>query len=135
MAECAAGDQGPATTSVNRRPLPIDVEVVGGPVSFVDQAYAWEELALLWRLSPRAVKCGCAHLCAGFDDDGRSVAAADAFLVLDDDLVICGGAVAAMMRDAINHLSARLRRRVMELRQRDLQSSSRAQATTAGVSR
>jgi len=68
--------------------LPIDVEVVGGPVPPTDQAYAWEELGDLRRESPRPMRHGLAHLCAGVDVNGRSIAAVDAFLVLDPDLVI-----------------------------------------------
>lgn len=113
--------------------LPIEVEVIGGPVASVDQAHAWEELGDLWRESPRMMQRGCAHLCMGIDDDGRSIAAVDAFLVLDGDLVICAGAVAPKMRDAIDHLAGRLRRRVIQVRERAIPPPARSQRTTAGV--
>jgi hypothetical protein len=99
--------------------MPIEVEVVGGPVASVDQAYAWEELGHLWRETPRMMQLACAQLCTGIDDDGRSIAAVDAFLVLDGDLVICAGAVASTMRDAVDHLAGRLRQRVFQPRERE----------------
>jgi hypothetical protein len=111
--------------------LPIEVEVVGGPVPPTDQAYAWEELGDLWGESPRPMQHGRAHLCAGIDVNGRSIAAVDAFLVLDPDLVICGGAVAPTMREAIDELSLRLRRRLFRLRGRE--PSPRPERTASGV--
>jgi hypothetical protein len=132
MAE-SADDQGRAPASTNRRPFPIDVTVVGGPVGVVDQAYAWEALGDLRRLTPRMMERGCVHLCTGIDGNGRSIAVVDAFMVLDGDLVICAAGVAPKMRDAIDHLALRLRRRVFQLREHDLSTLARSQRTSAGV--
>jgi hypothetical protein len=123
-----------APTSANRPPLPIAVEVVGGPVGSSDQAYAHEKLAYLGRHSPRAMQWGRALLCLRVDGDGRSTAAVDAVLVLEHDLVICGGELANTMRDAIDQLSARLRRRVVGLREPDSTTRARMSARGAGVS-
>jgi hypothetical protein len=123
-----------APTTANRRPVPIAVEVVGGPVGSLDQAHAQEQLAYLGGHSPRAMQWGRALLCLRVDGDGRSTAAVDAFLVLEHDLVICGGEVANTMRDAIDQLSARLRRRVVGLREPDSTTRARISARGAGVS-
>jgi hypothetical protein len=110
------------------------IEVVGGSVAPIDEAYASEQLGYLWRHSPRAMQRGCAHLCVGEDDIGRSTATVDGYLVFDNDLLICAGAVATTMRDAIDQFSARLRRRLIRLHHHDLLQRSRVQRITEGVS-
>jgi hypothetical protein len=123
-----------ARTSVSRRPVAIDVDVIGGAVAPVDQAYAREQVGYLSRHSSRAVQCGRVHLCASVDDAGRSIAAVDALVVFDDAVVICAGAVSATVREAIDQLSSRLRRRLPGEREREWSWQPRSYAGAAGVS-
>jgi ribosome-associated translation inhibitor RaiA len=104
------------------------VELVGGYVTPEDLEYAWDRVRCLSASAPRAVRQCRAHLCTDIDSDGRSRAIADAILVVDGDLVICAGAVATTMLEAIDQLSSRLRRRLMALRERDAGPSSRPRA-------
>jgi ribosome-associated translation inhibitor RaiA len=107
------------------------VEVGGGHVIPADLEYAWDRVRALCGYSPRAVQHLRMHLCTDIDGDGRSSAVADAILVVDGDVVICAGAVATTMLEAIDQLSSRLRRRIMALRGRDEGSSSRSHAMAA----
>lgn len=113
----------------------IDVEVVGGRVAPVDEAYARGQLDYLRRNSSRAVQCGSVRLCAG---DGADVhepsnAAVDAVLVLDADLLVCAGAVGTTMRAAIDEVASRLRRRVSGDRE-ELSRQRRSRAAVTAVS-
>jgi hypothetical protein len=100
------------STRVSAEPAAVSVEVVGGTVAAGNAEFAVEKVRHLCRLAPRAVHRGGVHLCADVDDHGRSAATADAILVLDADLVICAGAVATTVREAVDELSARLRQRI-----------------------
>lgn len=104
---------------MSAEPAPVSVEIVGGTVAAGNVELAAEKMRHLFGLAPRAVRRGGVHLCADVDDHGRSTAIADAILVLDGDLVICTGAVAATVREAVDELSARLRQRIMAVRGRD----------------
>jgi ribosome-associated translation inhibitor RaiA len=96
----------------------VTIEVVGGTVASGIVAYATERIEQLCRHVPGAVDCR-AHLCVLVDDDGSSMAIADAVLVLSDDVVMCAGAEATTVRDVIDDLAARLDRRIMMLGSRD----------------
>ena len=134
MAE-SSDDHGRGPMSATRRPVTIDVQVIGGPVAPMDEAYAWEQVDYLCRNSRRAMHCARLHLCGGVDDTGRSTAAVDGVVVLDDDRVICAGAVSTTMREAIDQLASRLRRRLLSSRDRErsLQPRSRAAAATVSL--
>jgi hypothetical protein len=101
--------QGPAVT--------IELRVVDGPVAPVDEAYAREQVSELWRHSPRPIRYGRTDLWSAECGIGRSVAAIDAYVVLEPDVLVCAGAVGPTMRAAIDELASRLRRRLMERRE------------------
>jgi ribosome-associated translation inhibitor RaiA len=103
-------------SSADRRT--VTLEVVGGTVGSENVAYATERIEQLCRHAPGSVDCR-AHLFALVDDHGRSMAIADAVLVLTGDVAICAGAQATTVRDAIDDLAARLDRRIMTLGPRD----------------
>lgn len=131
MAECIENSR--ARLSMSRRQAAIDVGVIGGPVAPMDEAYAREQVAYLTRHSARAVQCGRVRLCACVDDGGRSVAAVDGLVVLDDADVICAGAVSTSMSEAIDQLLARLRRRLMGDVERVWSPSPRSRAAAAAA--
>jgi ribosome-associated translation inhibitor RaiA len=112
----------------------VTLEVVGGTVASGNVAYATERIEQLCRHAPGAVDCR-AHLFALADDDGRSMAIADAVLVLAGDVVICAGAEATTVRDAIDDLAARLDRRIMMLGPRDERRARVDQAPRSATTR
>src|ERR1700730_18182117 len=112
----------------------VTVEVVGGTVASGNVAYATERIEQLCRHAPGAPDCR-AHLFALVDDDGSSMAIADAILVLSGDVVICAGVEATTVRDAIDDLAARLDRRIMMFRSRDEWQDRVAQAPCSATTR
>jgi ribosome-associated translation inhibitor RaiA len=112
----------------------VTLEVVGGTVASGNVAYASERIEQLCRHAPGAVNCR-AHLFTLADDDGRSMAIADAVLVLAGDVVICAGAEATTVRRAIDDLAARLDRRIMMLESRDERRARVDQAPRSATTR
>lgn len=102
----------PEGSSVDQ--LTVSVEVIGGTVGSGNVAYATEKIEQLCRHAPGAVDCRV-HLFALVDEHGRSVAIADAVLVVAGDVAICAGVEAATVPDAVDDLAARLDRRIMTL--------------------
>jgi len=76
-----------------------------------------------------------AHLFALVDDHGRSMAVADAVLVLAGDVVICAGAEATTVHAAIDDLAARLNRRIMTLGAGDERLARESQAPSSATTR
>jgi ribosome-associated translation inhibitor RaiA len=111
----------------------VSVEVVGGTVASGNVAYATEKIERLSRHAPGAVDCR-AHLFALVDDHGRSMAIADAVLVVAGDVVICAGAEATTVHAAIDDLAARLSRRIMTLDERLARESQAPSSATTRVS-
>jgi len=95
--------------------MTVNVEVIGGTVASGNVAYATEKIEQLCRRAPGAVDCR-AHLFALADDHGRSMAVADAVLVVAGDVAICAGAEATTVHEAIDDLALRLSRRIMSPR-------------------
>ena len=112
----------------------VSVEVIGGTVASGNVAYATEKIERLSRHAPGAVDCR-AHLFALVDDHGPSMAIADAVLVLAGDVVICAGAEATTVRDAIDDLAARLNRRIMTLGAGDERLAPVVQAPPSATTR
>src|SRR5437016_5818710 len=82
----------------------VSVEVIGGTVASGNVAYATEKIEQVCRHALGAVDCR-AHLFVLADDHGRSMAIADAVLVIAGDAVICAGA-----EDRITQAAARIAR-------------------------
>lgn len=128
MAE-PAGATGRGRRSVHPPPVPVELRVVEGPLAPVDEAYAREQLSELRRHSPRPIRCGRVDFRTVDCGIGRSIAAVDACVVLEPDVLVCAGAVGATMRAAIDEVSSRLHRRVM--RHRGAEPSPQARSSTA----
>jgi hypothetical protein len=96
---------------------PIRVEVAGGCVPPAERAYAHDVISALCREARRAR--GRVVLSAPTNPSGPTVASADAILVLDEYRLLCAGAVATTMRDAVEELEARLQRQVIDLGERE----------------
>ena len=112
----------------------VSVEVIGGTVASGNVAYATEKIEQLCRHAPGAVDCR-AHLFVLADDHGRSMAIADAVLVLAGDVVICAGAEATTVHAAIDDLAARLNRRIMTLGAGDEGLGRESQAPSSATTR
>jgi ribosome-associated translation inhibitor RaiA len=112
----------------------VSVEVIGGTVASGNVAYATDKIERVSRHAPGAVDCR-AHLFALVDDHGPSIAIADAVLVLAGDVVICAGAEATTVRDAIDDLAARLNRRIMTLGAGDERLAPVVQAPPSATTR
>jgi hypothetical protein len=124
-----AGDRGRGWRNVHRRSVRIELRVVDGPVAPEDEAYAREQVSELWRQSPRPIRCGRTDLWTAECGIGRSMSAIDAYVVLEPDVLVCAGAVGPTMRAAIDELSSRLRRRLME--HRDAEPSPQPRPSTS----
>jgi ribosome-associated translation inhibitor RaiA len=112
----------------------VSVEVIGGTVASGNVAYATEKIDRLSRHAPGAVDCR-AHLFALVDDHDRSMAIADAVLVLAGDVVICAGAEATTVHAAIDDLAARLNRRIMTFGAGDERLAPESQAPSSATTR
>jgi hypothetical protein len=93
-------------------PSPVTVQVAGGFVARTEREYADEVVGSVCGRSRSAR--GRVVLFAHTDPDGSPAASADAILVLDEDRLLCAGAVATTMQEAIAALEARLLGRVID---------------------
>src|SRR5256886_17512872 len=84
--------------------MTVSVEVIGGTVGSGNVAYGTGKIEQLCRHAPGAVDCR-AHLFVLADDHDRSMAIADAVLVLAGDVVICAGAEATTVHEAIDDIA------------------------------
>jgi ribosome-associated translation inhibitor RaiA len=87
-------------------------EIIDGPVAAMDRVYAFDRIRELCRTAARAVNRARTRLTVPPHPIGDRPAAAEATLVLDGGVLVCAGATAATMRDAIDLLMARLRKRL-----------------------
>jgi hypothetical protein len=98
------------------------VEAVGGSVPPAALAHAWEQMRHVSRYSHRSAWSGRTRLWA--EGHGISNATADAIFIFDGEVLICAGATAPTMRDAIDQLAARLRQRIIAGTVRDANDAS-----------
>jgi hypothetical protein len=96
-------------------PSPVTVEVAGGFVAPNERGYAKEVVQSLCRRAGSAR--GRVVLAFRSDSDGSTTTSADAILVLDEYRLLCAGAAATTMKEAIEALDARLQRQVTGLRE------------------
>jgi hypothetical protein len=95
-----------------RRLEPMMTEIIEGPVTPADRVYAFDEIRSICRAAPRAVQRARARLWMAPEATGGGLATADCSLLVDGALIICAGAAARTMREAVDGLTARLRGRV-----------------------
>jgi hypothetical protein len=99
---------------MHNRHMPSDLtvtEIIDGPIASVDRVYAFERIRAICRETPRAVERARARLTAQYPR-GDSPATAECWLLLEGGLIVCAGVAANSMRDAVDALMARLRRRL-----------------------
>jgi hypothetical protein len=87
-------------------------EIIDGPIASVDRVYAFERIRAICREAPRVVQRARARLTAEPHPTGDSPATAECWLLLDGGLIVCAGVAASSVRDAVDGLMARLRRRL-----------------------
>jgi hypothetical protein len=92
--------------------LPTVTEIIDGPIAPLDRVYAFDRVRDACRTSPRPVRRAHLRLVAQPRRSGRRPAVAEGTLVLDGGVVVCAGVVAATVREAVDDLVARIRRRV-----------------------
>jgi hypothetical protein len=88
-------------------------EIIDGRVPSIDRVYGFERVRNLCRATPCAVRRARTRLTAHPHPAAEGPAVAEATLMLDGDLIVCAGATAATMREAIDLLILRLQYRLM----------------------
>jgi hypothetical protein len=89
--------------------------ILEGPIAAVDRVYAFDKIRSVCRRAPRAVRRAQARLTVQPRSKGSWPATAECTLLLEDGLIVCAGVVGNGVRDAVDTLAARLRRRVGDL--------------------
>ena len=92
--------------------VPMLSEVIDGPVAPLDRVHAFDVLRAICRRSPRPVESARARLTSVPEGGATPLAIAEAILVLDGGLVVAAGSEGTTMREAVDDLAARLRRRL-----------------------
>ncbi|HZP27310.1 MAG TPA: hypothetical protein VFC99_00025 [Acidimicrobiia bacterium] len=95
--------------------VPMLSEIIDGPVAPLDRVHAFDALRSICRRAPRPVRSARARLTSVPEGGAAPLAIAEAILVLDGDVVVCAGSEATTMRDAVDDLAARLRRRLAKM--------------------
>jgi hypothetical protein len=89
-------------------------EIIDGPVDLTERIYAFDELRKLCNGSTEPVIRANARLCSEPAKYPKPVAIADCVVLIDDGTVVVAGAVATTMRQAVDELIMRLRRRLSD---------------------
>lgn len=95
--------------------VPMLSEIIDGPVAPLDRVHAFDVLRGICRRAPRPVCSARARLTSVPLGGAMPLAIAEAILVLDGGLVVCAGSEATTMRDAVDDVAARLRRRLANI--------------------
>ena len=88
-------------------------EIIDGPVTSIDRVYGFERVRSLCRATPRVVRRARTRLTAHPHPTADCSAVAEGTLLLDGDLIVCAGATATTMREAIDLLMLRLQYRLL----------------------
>jgi hypothetical protein len=99
-----------------RESEPAMTEIIQGPVVAADRIYVLDEIRGICRAAPRAVRRARLGLSVAPQPTYDGLATADCSLLVEGALIICAGAAANTLREAVDVLSARLRRRVRALK-------------------
>jgi hypothetical protein len=87
-------------------------EIIEGPITATDRVYAFDKIRELYPRAPSAVRRARARLTARPHPTASSPATAECTLVLEDGLIVSAGAIGSSVRDAVDELTTRLRRRL-----------------------
>lgn len=88
--------------------------IINGPIEPAERIYAFDELRKFGNSSTKPVKRADARLFSDPTTRPRPVATAECVVVVDDGTVLVTGAVATTMRQAIDEVIVRLRRRLRD---------------------
>ena len=94
---------------------PSITEIIDGPVAAVDRVYAFDRVRDACRAAPWPVRRARTPLFTQPHPTGRWPAIAEGTLILEGGVIVCAGVVASTLREAIDQLTARLRRRLLAL--------------------
>jgi hypothetical protein len=95
--------------------VPMLSEIIDGPVAPLDRVHAFDVLRAICRRAPRSVCSARARLTSIPEGGATPLAIAEAVLVLDGGLIVCAGSEGTTMREAVDDLAARLRRRLANI--------------------
>jgi ribosome-associated translation inhibitor RaiA len=87
-------------------------EIIEGPIAATDRVYAFDKIRQVYPRAPSAVRRARARLSAQPHPTGSWPATAECTLVLEDGVIVSAGAIGSSVRDAIDELTTRLRRRL-----------------------
>jgi len=87
-------------------------EIIEGPITATDLVYAFDKIRQVYPSAPSAVRRARARLTAQPHPNGSWPATAECTLVLDDGLIVSAGAIGSSVRDAVDEITTRLRRRL-----------------------
>jgi len=87
-------------------------EIIEGPITATDRVYAFDKIRQVYPRAPSVVRRARARLTAQPHPTGSRPATAECTLVLEDGLIVSAGAVGGSVRDAVDELTTRLRRRL-----------------------
>jgi hypothetical protein len=101
------------------RTSPILTAIIDGPVSALDRTYAFEELRKLSHRAATPVDRARARLFSEPTTHPKPVAVAECALVMEGGKIVVAGGVGSTVREAVDEMMVRLRRRVDEIAIRD----------------
>jgi ribosome-associated translation inhibitor RaiA len=112
-------------------------EIIEGPITATDRVYAFDKLRELYPRALSPVRRARARLTARSHSSGSWPASAECTLVLEDGLIVSAGAIGSSVRDAVDELTTRLRRRLVAPapRARTARGGSRLADRIRGVDR
>jgi hypothetical protein len=87
-------------------------EIIEGPITATDRVYAFDKIRELYPRALSPVRRARARLTARPHPTGSSPVTAECTLVLEDGLIVSAGAIGSSVRDAVDELATRLRRRL-----------------------
>jgi ribosome-associated translation inhibitor RaiA len=88
-------------------------EIIEGPITATDRVYAFDKIRQVYPRAPSPVRRARARLTARPQPSGSCPATAECTLVLEDGLIVSAGAIGSSVRDAVDELMTRLRRRLV----------------------
>jgi ribosome-associated translation inhibitor RaiA len=87
-------------------------EIIEGPITATDRVYAFDKIRQVYPRAPSPVRRARARLTAQPHPSGSWPATAECTLVLENGLIVSAGAIGSSVRDAVDELMTRMRRRL-----------------------
>jgi hypothetical protein len=86
--------------------------IIEGAIMTTDRVYAFDKIRELYPRALSPVRCARARLTARPHRTGSWPVTAECTLVLEDGLIVSSGTIGSSVRDAVDELTTRLRRRL-----------------------